>query len=277
MAILARRYRVVHGADAPAPPDRTLGYLAGDDATRAAELNEALGDQRVRAIFCSRGGYGAMRILDRLDGEALRRRRIPLVGFSDITALHAWAARLGVPTVHGPVVSQLHRLPQEQVEHLFALLEGERPAPLSGLTPLHPGTARGPLLGGNLTLLCHLLGTPHLPAFDGAVLLIEEVNEPPYRLDRMLTQLALAGVFERLAGVVVGQVLLPGTVDEKARALRRAVLADRLGQLGLPVVSDAPVGHGGSHLALPLGLPVTLDADAGTLTLPALSAPPGRI
>jgi len=265
LAILAARYTLVHVYQPPSSgePAGALPYLADADERRAEQLNGALRDPEVEAIFCARGGYGAMRILPLLDGEALVRRRPPLVGFSDVTVLHAWAARLGVPTVHGPVVTQLPRLPEDEVRSLCALLEGTALPRLDRLRCVSPGQARGPLWGGNLTLLSHLCGTPHLPDLAGHVLLLEEIGEAPYRLDRMLTQLRLAGVLTHVAGIVVGELLdcdAPGISAER-------VVCDRLSDLGVPVVCGAPIGHGAHNIALPLGEDVCLDATRGVLTI----------
>lgn len=264
--ILGRRYRVAREIDPGAPRHPRLPYLADTDEARAAAMNAALADPEIEAILCARGGYGAMRILDRLDGEALRRRRLPIVGLSDVTALHLWAAGLGVATVHGPVLTQLAVLPPGDVQALFDVLEGRLPT-LDGLDGLCPGQARGRLLGGNLSLLAHLLGTPFLPDLQGCLLLLEEVNEAPYRIDRLLTQLALAGVLDRLAGVLVGNLLgcdaPQGVPPEPLAALE--VIVERLAPLGVPVAAGAPVGHGARNVALPLGVVAELDADAGEL------------
>lgn len=272
LAILAGRYRVVQQYDADDPTSASAGglpYLAGDDASRLRQLNRALRDPRVEAIFCARGGYGSMRILDGLDAEALARRKPPLVGFSDCTALHAWAARHGVPSIHGPVVTQLGRLHTDDVQALFDLLEGRALPHLTGLQPLTRGRATGPLFGGNLSLLSHLLGTPYLPELRGGILLLEEVDEVPYRIDRMLTHLRLCGLLHHVAGVVAGAFI--GCDASQGRpqlpVAARTVLEDRLGDLGIPVVLGAPVGHGDRNIALPLGLPVSVDADAGTLSV----------
>ena len=264
--ILCRRYRVAREIDPHGPRHPRLPYLADTDEARAAVMNAALADPETEAILCARGGYGAMRILDRLDDDALQRRRLPIVGLSDVTALHLWAAGLGVPTVHGPVLTQLAVLPPGDIQALFDLLEGTPPA-LDGLDGLCPGRARGRLLGGNLSLLAHLAGTPFLPELEGCLLLLEEVNEAPYRIDRLLTQLELAGVLDRIAGVLVGNLLgcdsPQGVPPEPLAALE--VIAERLEPLGVPVVAGAPVGHGTRNLALPLGVVADLDADAGTL------------
>lgn len=269
LTLLAQRYRVVQGLDPAAPHHLCLPYLAGEDAWRADRLNAALNDPQVEAIFCARGGYGAMRILDRLDSEALVQRRVPIVGFSDCTALHLWAACHGVPTVHGPVVTQLARLHPGDLSGLFDLLEGGPLPRMSGLVRVAGGRARGALLGGNLSLLTHMIGTPFLPRLTGCILLLEEVSEAPYRIDRMLTQLTLAGVLGSVAGVVVGRLercdAPQGIPPRPVRALE--VIEERLAGLGLPVVHGAPVGHGDRNVALPMGVMAELDADAGTLEI----------
>ena len=191
------------------------GYLAGDDARRAEEWREAVADPDSRAIFCARGGYGAMRILPAVDPAPLLARPKALVGFSDVTALHAVLNRAGLASVHGPVVTQLGRAPEDALRHLEALLledapragPWEVPAPGAGLVAsrtVSPGRASGPLLGGTLTLLAHLAGTPYAPRLDGAILLLEDVGEKPYRIDRCLTQLRLAGALDRIAGLAIG-------------------------------------------------------------------------
>ena len=261
--ILASRYRIVHAFE-PAAARSPTPFLAEDDGARAAALNRALRDPQVAAIFCTRGGHGCLRLLPLLDGEALQRRRPLLCGFSDITVLHAWATRLGVPTVHGPVLTQLGELPAEEVQALFDLIEGRPRSPLTGLRTLAPGRARAPLAGGNLTLLSHLCGTPWQPELDGRILLIEDVGEAPYRIDRMLTQLRLAGALRGLRGVLAGSFISCGAPEGPSP---EEVIAERLGDLGVPIAVGAPVGHGSHNVALPLGVEVQLDADAGTLDL----------
>jgi len=260
-AILAGRYSLVHD-------ERIFtraGYLAGDDDARAAELAAALADPEVEAIFCARGGYGLMRILDRLDAAALARAPKLIVGFSDVTALHAWAARAGVASLHGPVVTQLGRVPAEDAAALFALCESPAPpAPLGGLRALHGGRGEGPLVGGNLEMISRLVGTPYALPLDGAVLFLEDVGERPYRIDRQLTQLRLAGALDRLAGVVLGDFV--GCVEKDGTGPdAEAVLAERLGARGIPVLAGAPIGHGERNRALPHGARARVDAAAGTL------------
>lgn len=243
------------------------GYLAGDDARRLEEWREAVADPEARAIFCARGGYGAMRLLPALDPAPLLAAPRLLVGFSDVTALHALLNRAGLATVHGPVVTQLGRAPADAVDHLEALLLGrapragawEAPAPgagLTGLATITPGRVSGPLLGGSLTLLAHLCGTPFLPPLEGAILAIEDVGERPYRLDRYLTQLRLTGALDGLGGVAVGQLSgCDGGDGSAAEAVRGLVRA-----LGVPAVEGFPFGHEDRNLALPLGPRATLVA-----------------
>jgi muramoyltetrapeptide carboxypeptidase len=242
-------------------------YLAGDDTRRLEEWREAVADPEARAIFCARGGYGAMRILPGIDPAPLLARPKLLVGFSDVTAIHAALNRAGLATVHGPVLTQLGRAPEEAIRHLEALLLGEAPragaweppAPGAGLVgtgTIRPGRARGPLLGGSLAILAHLAGTPFLPSLDGAILLLEDVGEKPYRLDRYLTQLRLSGALDRVAGVAVGQLT---QCDEPG--LRGAdVVRELVAALGVPAVEGFPAGHEDANFAVPLGARATLVA-----------------
>lgn len=244
-------------------------YLAGPDPRRAAEWQEAVADEAASAIFCARGGYGSMRILPAIDPRPLLARPKLFMGFSDVTAIHAWLNKAGLCTVHGPGVAQLALLPDEPLVHLRALLFGEPfakrsdalPAPgagLAGAETIRPGRATGPLVGGNLTLLSHLAGTPYLPSLDGAILFIEDVGEPPYRLDRCLTQLKLAGLLDRIAGVAVGQ--LSRCDDVEADILGLDVVREAVRDLGVPALEGLPAGHEDANFALPLGARVTLVA-----------------
>ncbi|WKU07686.1 LD-carboxypeptidase [Micromonospora sp. HUAS LYJ1] len=250
------------------------GYLAGDDALRAADLNAAFTDPQVRGVICTRGGYGAQRVVDLIDMAAVRRDPKVVAGFSDITALQfaLWrGARL--TGVHGPGAAWVdERTPLRSAESLHAALMTTTPVTVAAVPgeetyPVRvPGRAVGRLLGGNLCLLTATLGTPDMPDLTGAVLLVEEVQEPPYKVDRMLTHLRRAGVLDGLAGVAVGQ--FTDCADGWDTTVVD-VLTDRLGDLGVPVLGGLPIGHGPGQLTVPVGTSATLDATAGTLTVTA--------
>jgi muramoyltetrapeptide carboxypeptidase len=255
--ILAGRYQLVHD-------ERVFhrsGFLAGEDPARLAELSAALGDPSIKAVFCARGGYGLMRLLRELDSARFLHAPKPIVGFSDLTALHAWTSRLGVTSIHGPVLTQLGDLPPEDAASLIALLETSEPPPaVTGLAVLREGSARGILRGGNLEVLSRLIGTPWQVSLDGAIWLIEEVAERPYRIDRILTHLELAGALVGLSGVVVGTLERCHETGPHPSPTAEEVLVERLGRLGVPILAGAPVGHGARNHPLPLGVHVELGA-----------------
>lgn len=266
---LGRRYDVRYG-EALFARD---GYLAGDDERRARELLEALRDPDVRAIVAARGGYGATRILHRILPREVAGARKLLVGFSDVTALHAAWARAGVRSIHGPMVAALGRCGEDMVDRWVAAVEGTPPDPLTGLRAIRPGEARGPLVGGNLAVLAALVGTAHAPPLDGCVLFLEDVGERPYRVDRMLTTLRHAGWLDRVAAVALGAFTdaRPGPdgmdIDQ--------VLEERLGSLAVPVVAGMPAGHVDDNLELPLGAPVRVDGNSGRITFEESAVVPG--
>ncbi|WP_030418769.1 LD-carboxypeptidase [Streptomyces sp. SCSIO 75703] len=246
-----------------------FGYLAGTDADRAADLQSAWCDPAVDAVLCARGGYGAQRMADLLDWEAMRAAGPKVfVGFSDITALHeAFATRLGLVTLHGPMAAGVDFLGTERArEHLRATLfapESVRTLAWAGRA-LVPGRARGVTLGGCLTLLSSELGSPLArPSARGGLLCLEDVDEETYRLDRCLTQLLRAGWLDGVRGVLLG------SWEGCAEAGLREMLADRLGALGVPVAEGVGFGHGAGALTVPFGTAAELDAGAGTLTLDA--------
>ncbi|MEU1278090.1 LD-carboxypeptidase [Streptomyces sp. NPDC005805] len=253
-----------------------LGYLAGDDTARARDLTDAWCDPAYAAVLCARGGYGAQRMVDLVDWDAVRAAPPkPLVGYSDITALHeAFAVRAGVATLHGPMCGTAVFLKDTRTQEalratLFAPETVRTIEALPGARTLTPGRAAGVTLGGCLALLAADLATPHGRASArGGLLLLEDVGEEDYRVDRMLTQLLRAGWLEGVAGVLLGSWADCGPYEDF-----RAVLADRLGPLGVPVVEEFGFGHGDRSLTVPLGVRAVLDADARTLTVdqPALS------
>ena len=246
------------------------GYLAGNDRARLADLNAALGDDAIDAVWFARGGYGVMRLLEHVDYGSLRRRPKPLIGYSDITALHAAiSTRCEVVTYHGPTArGSLTSFSRHSLER--ALAGDDSCGQAERARPLHGGRARGRLAGGNLAILCALAGTPFEPSYEGAVLVVEDVNEPVYRVDRMLTQLLLAGRLQQCAAVVFG-MFTDSRVDAPEESVGTRSLEDLLvetaARLGVPCIAGAPVGHVADQWTLPLGSSAELDADARTLRI----------
>jgi muramoyltetrapeptide carboxypeptidase len=257
------------------------GYLAGKDEQRGADVNAMFADKDVRAIFAVRGGWGSARILPHLDWKTIRANPKLLIGFSDITALHmAIAARAGFTTIHGPnAASSWGALSWESFRavafeggtptYASPAASEDRLAQRAGrVRTFRAGKASGPLLGGNLTVLTALMGTPYLPEFDGAILFIEDVDEAEYRIDRMLTQLALGGVLKKVAGVVFGQC-----TDCRARGpsyggfTLSQVLQQHLEPLGVPAFQGGLFGHVANQFSLPVGARAEIDAGAGTIRL----------
>jgi muramoyltetrapeptide carboxypeptidase len=242
-------------------------YLAGSDAQRLALWEEAVADPEVKALWCVRGGYGAVRILPQMQLNRLIERPRLLIGFSDITGPHTAANALGLVTVHGPVITQLGEQSLESLERLWALLTVPgSPDPLAANPALtiSPGVASGRLLGGNLEVLSRLVGTPWQPSMEGAILLIEETGERPYRIDRAWTHLKMSGAFRGIKGVAVGD--LTGCEEKDADYTALDVVRDLVAELGVPAAAGFPVGHGAVHQAIPLGVNVRLDANAARLT-----------
>jgi muramoyltetrapeptide carboxypeptidase len=233
------------------------GHLAGDDARRESELRAALRSD-AKAIVLARGGYGSLRFATRFAADVPAKL---VVGYSDATVLHEIWWRAGVPSIHGPMCTQLGEEPAA-LARFHSLLSGADP----GAIDFEPETARGGrvegvLRGGNLASLASLCGTPLQPTFKDSLVLLEDLNEAPYKLDRLLTQLLLSGVFEGARGFIVGDLTGP---DEDP-AGRVETVAERLLPLGGPVVFGAPFGHAGRNQPVALGVPHALDADAGRL------------
>ncbi|NUO56511.1 MAG: LD-carboxypeptidase [Hamadaea sp.] len=254
------------------------GYLAGTDEQRLADLNDAFADPEVRAVLCLRGGYGMQRIVDGLDLDAVRADPKLVMGFSDITALHLalWqGARLA--TVHGPVAAQLDKGAQSPTAlGAKTVLMSSAPVTVkadeaeSTFRVRSAGRAEGVLIGGNLAMLASSVGTAHMPDLTGAILLVEDVNEQPYRIDRMLTQLLRSGALTGLAGVAIGQFT---ECDAEGGPAAEEVLEERLAPLGVPLLGGLPIGHGDQHVAIGVGVPAVLDADAGTLHVQPVGRP----
>ncbi|MBU8899561.1 LD-carboxypeptidase [Corallococcus sp. M34] len=259
LAVLSERYHAVHRSDLGA----SYRYLAGEDSRRSEELAQALRDRDARAVFCARGGYGSARLLPAL--PLADAAPSAFVGFSDLTSVHCALQAQGRVSIHGPVLTQLGKQPSEVRSALVRLLESpEAPPPLSGADTYVSGCAEGTLVGGNLSVFSRLLGTPYLPPLDGSVLLLEDVTERPYRIDRMWTHLRLAGVFSRVRGIVLGNFT---SCEEKDAPYSCAdVLRDLAREAGLPCAAGFPIGHGAINHPVALGTRVRLDADSARLT-----------
>ncbi len=240
-------------------------YLAGRDEDRLWDLTSVFRNPEIKAVFCSRGGYGTLRLLDRIDYDLIRNNPKILVGYSDITALlTAVFQRTGLVTFHGPMVKGFPELPEKAWRNLVHMISSTKPvmfSPMEGHA-LKGGRGRGPLMGGNLSLLCRLLGTPYMPDLSGAILFIEDRGEALYRLDRMLTHLALSGHLKGIKGLIAGRFTAcgePAAVDE--------LIKERFAPMNIPIAAGFPLGHGLDNTTLPLGIPVELDTDVMKLVL----------
>jgi muramoyltetrapeptide carboxypeptidase len=244
------------------------GYLAGTDALRLADLNRFADDDSIDAVWCIRGGYGAMRLLDEIDYDAWCRRPRALIGYSDITALHAAiGARAELVTYHGPTArATLTDYSRDALA--FAICDTDSLTIHTGeMTTLRSGRARGRLVGGNLALVTALVGTPYELDLEGAILVLEDISESVYRIDRMLTQLRLSGTLAGLAGIAFGNFTeIPDDAANVDRPLER-VLAEVAANCGVPCVANFPIGHVDDQVTLPLGAMAELDADQTTLVV----------
>ncbi len=247
------------------------GYLAGKDEKRRNHLAAAWQDPECRGILCARGGFGTTRILEEwswiLQNQTTPHVHSPkwLIGFSDITALLWSLYKVGICGVHAPVMTTLGQEPAWSIQRLIDLVEGKTLAPLKG-QGWGGGTVSGNLLPANLTVATHLLGTPMEPELDGVILAIEDVGEAPYRIDRMLTQWRMSGALAKIAGVAIGNFTNCEPPKDIPSFSVAEVLQDRLGDLGIPVVSGLAFGHEAPNAALPVGLMATLDGDEGVLS-----------
>jgi muramoyltetrapeptide carboxypeptidase len=245
------------------------GYLAGDDAARLADLNAAIRDDNIDGIWCLRGGYGSMRILDAIDYESLRRSPKAIVGFSDITSLHlAVRARASIVSYHGPTARAV--LTPFSRESLRRATSAARDPFTGGAPPtwLQEGRASGPLEGGNLALVCALLGTPYAARLDGAILVLEDVNEPLYRIDRMLRQLILCGALDRVAGLCFGSFAERGDDGDAAPRTLDVLFREAATRVRGPVICNAPIGHVPDQWTIPLGARAELSHPRGLALLP---------
>lgn len=247
------------------------GYFAGDDAARAAALNAAIASPNVDGIWCLRGGYGAMRLLGMLDVSPLRVRPKPLIGFSDITALHSAWHRAGVISYHGPVArGEFTSFARESLQSAVAL-RGDSAGSAPDAITLREGRAHGRLAGGNLALVAALCGTPWAINFRDAIAVFEDVNESVYRIDRMLVQLRLAGALDGCKGIVFGHCTnCPEAADDGSRTVQE-VVQETADALGVPALLGIPIGHIDNQWTLPLGALAVLDSRNKSLQVQRLA------
>ena len=252
-----------YAINVPENIQRADGFLSGSDSHRASFINELFSDVSVKGIICARGGYGSMRILDRIDYETIRKHPKVFIGFSDITALLVTIYnRCELVTFHGPVVTSLEKAGQETVMSLRHAIAGDQPVKVAAkhATVIRPGLCSGVVLGGNLATLCHLLGTSFMPDLTDSILFLEETNEAPYRIDRMLFQMQMAGCFDGVKGMVLGTFNHCGQGDEIID-----VVARMFRQQDFPVLAGFDIGHGQPNLTLPIGAWATLDTVSQSL------------
>jgi muramoyltetrapeptide carboxypeptidase len=233
------------------------GFLAGTDAQRADQVNRRFADPSVHAIVCARGGYGSMRILSLLDFKTIQTHPKIFVGFSDISALlTVLYEQCGLVTYHGPMVTSLAGATQKTIRAMQTALTSDAPhelIPDRGKT-VRPGMCSGVLAGGNLTTLCHLVGTPYAPKFKGKIVLLEDVGEMTYRIDRMLTQMKLAGCFNGIAGMILGTFKKCGQLNEIVE-----IFDNIFHDTDIPILAGFDIGHGKTNLTVPMGRVATLD------------------
>ena len=256
------------------------GYLAGTDAERAGDLNAMFADPSVKAIVCTRGGSGAARLLPLLDYDAIRRNPKVLLGYSDITALHcALQAKTGLVTFHGQIGSgswnafnadQFRRVffERELMDYRNKVEAGDELVPRRNRTiTIRGGKVSGELVGGNLTVLAALAGSPYLPDFRGKILFLEDVGEAPYRVDRMLSTLKLMGALDKISGFIFGECTDCKPGDGYGSLTLEQIFDDYIRPLKIPAYRGAMIGHIREQFIVPVGGKVELDADAGTFRL----------
>ncbi len=244
--------------------DDQYGYLAGSDTHRRQQLLTALKDPTCRGILCARGGFGGTRLLETWQWPEVQPKW--LIGFSDITSLLWSLSQQGIAGVHGPLLTTLAQEPDWSQQRLFDWVAGNPIPPIRG-TGWGGGSVTGPLLPANLTVATHLLGTVHEPQLEGTIWAIEDVTEAPYRIDRMLTHWRMLGKLKQVKGIAIGRFSRCEPPANVPSFSVEEVLRDRLSDLDIPIVADLPFGHDGVNAALPVGVPATLDGDAGTLSV----------
>ncbi len=250
-------------------------YLAGTAEQRLEDLNAALNDDGIKAVFCTRGGYGAPHLLKGVDYGAAKRSPKIFAGYSDISALHAaFLTQAGLCTLHAPMIAGSYvaeKTKITEVSHAVHMHSLTEPEPIGSIRKamdwrdpwiMRKGKATGLLIGGNLAVMGGLVGTPYFPNPDGAILFIEDIGEEPYRLDRFVTQMDLAGILERLSGIILGQ-FTDCKSDDPKRGTVEEMLERTLAGVDVPIIGNFPTGHVPVNASLPLGCQVELDADGG--------------
>jgi muramoyltetrapeptide carboxypeptidase len=240
------------------------GFLSGSDEHRAHFINQLFADKDIKAVICARGGYGSIRVLPLLDYPEIAENPKIFIGFSDISALlSVLADRCRLVAFHGPVVTSLADSTTDTVNSLVQAISSDTRLEIraAGGVIINPGSNSGIVCGGNLATLCHLVGTPYAPDFTDKVLFLEDRAEAPYKIDRMLSQMKLAGCFESLAGIALGSFEACGSIDEV-----HSIFAETFRDRTFPILGGLDVGHGKKNLTVPFGIDATLDADGHSLS-----------
>lgn len=239
-------------------------FLAGSDQHRADLINQLFADPGIKGVFCARGGYGSLRLLNLIDYGLIWQNPKVFIGFSDISAL-IWVLmdRCGLVAFHGPVITTLGKGNPETATSLTAALTSGTPIeiPASNAEVIHAGKCNGTVRGGNLATLCHLTGTPYTPEFKGSIVVLEDVSEAPYKIDRMLCQMRLAGCFDGMAGLALGTFSDCGGINDVLD-----VFKDVFRDMNIPILAGFDIGHGPINLTLPMGIQATLDTERQTLS-----------
>lgn len=249
------------------------GYLAGTDKDRATDVMEMFENDEVDMILCIRGGYGSSRILPYLDFDVIKKHPKIFAGFSDITVfLNAFYEKCGLTTFHSPMGTSNLEDEQTLKSFMFALMQGYKPYTINNPLEfeakcINGGTAKGNLIGGNLSLICNSLGTTYETNMNGKILFIEEIGEAPYRIDRMLTQLILANKLKQCSGIILGQFKDCDLPHYERSLTLEEVFQDRLYNLDIPIFSGFCSGHDYPKLTLPIGAMVKMNADCGTINV----------
>lgn len=240
------------------------GYFAGTDQARAEVLMRLFEDDSIQAIMCARGGYGSVKILPFIDVEVIKHHPKVFLGFSDISVLlNFFFERIGLVSFHGSVITSLVNATQLAKDAVVKAISSDKPIvmKLKNFVCIQGGSVSGIVKGGNLTTLCHLTGTPYMPSFNESILVLEDTGEAGYRIDRMLTQMKLAGCFDGIAGIALGSFDNCGRIDELY-----GIVEEVFEDLGIPILAGFDVGHIENNITFPIGLQASLDADKGVLS-----------